>query len=416
MKVKTLLLTGCLSLLGACNESEYDLENLVPEEYHKILYVNNSGKQEVTLFDIEDDYTCTLSVVKSGSEPDQTATASIRILTQQEVDDKYSAPENVNYKIISENSYSLEATQVNFSVEDRYKTVVISLKPQQVKASLETDPEASWILPLLVVSETDSINAEKNEMFLQIKDVVMPTIGFVDVAVNLTDYNYGVVSTITENIPITLDIDNKWDLEWDIEVDNDYIATYNAANNSQFKPLPEGTYTLPETMNLGSGVTTTQLTATIAGNELDLGNYMLPVRIKNPSLFAVSSTNGVYPLAIRILAQEIDRTEWAAEASTTDSDGNVAANLLDGNVDTQWQSAWSGGGASVALPHVLTFDTKGEYTFTHFALCQRNVGTDWMDTRSGEFYVSSDGETWEKVGTFEDLHKSTDRHIFAVDV
>ncbi|MDR2690787.1 MAG: discoidin domain-containing protein, partial [Dysgonamonadaceae bacterium] len=39
-----------------------------------------------------------------------------------------------------------------------------------------------------------------------------------------------------------------------------------------------------------------------------------------------------------------------------------------------------------------------------------------MDTRSGEFYVSSDGETWEKVGTFEDLHKSTDRHIFAVDV
>lgn len=403
--------------MGACNESEYDLENLVPEEYHKILYVKNSGKQEVTLFDVEDDYTCTFSVVKSGSEPNQTAGASIRILTQQEVDDKYSTPENVAYKIIGENCYSLGTTQVNFSAAERYKIAGISLKPQQLKTTLASDTEAKWVLPLRVTSKTDSISADKNEVFLQIVDVVTPTIGFVDVAVNRKDYNYGEVSTITENISIVLDISNKWNLGWKIEVDASYVATYNAenANGTQFQLLPVETYTLPDTMTLSSGTTTTQLTATIAGDKLELGSYMLPIRIKNPSQFAVSSTKGVYPLAIRILAQEIGRSEWTAEANTVDG-GNTAANLLDGNTNTEWQSAWDWQGAVVGLPHVLTFDTKGEYTFTHFALCQRNNNPDYMDTKAGKFYVSSDGENWEQVGVFDNLHKSTDRHIFAVDV
>ena len=55
MKIRnTLLLAGSLLLLGACDESKYDLDSLVPEQYHKILYVNNSGKQEVTLYDTRD--------------------------------------------------------------------------------------------------------------------------------------------------------------------------------------------------------------------------------------------------------------------------------------------------------------------------------------------------------------------------
>ena len=41
MKIRTILLMGGLVLLGACSESKYDLDQLVPEEYHKILYVNN---------------------------------------------------------------------------------------------------------------------------------------------------------------------------------------------------------------------------------------------------------------------------------------------------------------------------------------------------------------------------------------
>ena len=48
MKINKILLAGCLISLGACDESKYDLEQLVPEQYHKILRVNNGGKQELT--------------------------------------------------------------------------------------------------------------------------------------------------------------------------------------------------------------------------------------------------------------------------------------------------------------------------------------------------------------------------------
>ena len=51
MKIRnTLLLAGSLLLLGACDESKYDLDSLVPEQYHKILYVNYSGKHVVFFF------------------------------------------------------------------------------------------------------------------------------------------------------------------------------------------------------------------------------------------------------------------------------------------------------------------------------------------------------------------------------
>lgn len=402
MKIKVLLLVGCLVFLSACNDSDYDLDKLVPEEYHKIVYVNNSGKQELTLFNTDEDNKYTLSVIKSGSEPNQTASANIHVLTQAELDDKYSIPESINYKPIGEDCYLLQTNKLEFSLTDRYKIVDISLKPQKVKAFIESEPSVLWVLPLRVVSETDSINAERNDMILILKDVIMPALGFVDASVELRNYDYGKVSNISEEIAIGLDTDNKWDLEWELEADNAYVETYNAANSTIFKPLPQGSYTIPETMQLTNGATTTQFSANISGDQLEPGDYMLPIRIKNVSLFEISSTKGVYPLAIRILGNKLDRTGWTAEANTQESTGEgsgngVAGCILDDELSTYWHSQWQGGNHS--FPHELIIDAKEEYSFTQIAMAQRQHGT-YTDTRAGEFYVSSDKENWTKVGNF----------------
>ena len=79
MKIRTILLMGGLVLLGACSESKYDLDQLVPEEYHRIMYVNNSGKQEVTLYDTDEDNKYTFSVIKSGSDPSLTASVKVKL-------------------------------------------------------------------------------------------------------------------------------------------------------------------------------------------------------------------------------------------------------------------------------------------------------------------------------------------------
>ncbi|MDR0657692.1 MAG: DUF1735 domain-containing protein [Mediterranea sp.] len=402
MKIKVLLLAGCSVFPGACNDSDYDLDKLVPEEYRKILYVNNSGKQELTLFDTDEDNKYALSVVKSGSEPNRTAGANIHVLTQAELDDRYGIPEEVNYKRIDEDCYVLQTRNLEFSLTDRYKIVEISLKPQKVKASIESDPSAVWTLPLRVVSETDSINAERNDLILLLKEVIMPALGFVGASAELKNYNYGEIPDISEKIAIGLDMDNKWELEWELEVYNDYVAAYNAANNTVFRTLPQDSYTIPETMQLTNGTTTTQFTANINGGRLEPGDYMLPIRIRNVSLFEISSTHDIYPLAIRILGNKLDRTGWTAEANTQESGGEGAGNgipgcILDDNLSTYWHSSWSSGNHS--LPHELIIDAKEEYSFTHIAMAQRQHDN-YKDTRAGKFHVSPDKENWTEAGSF----------------
>lgn len=143
MKIRnTLLLAGSLLLLGACDESKYDLDSLVPEQYHKILYVNNSGKQEVTLYDTGESYAYTFSIFKSGSEPSLTASADIYVLTQEELDNEYSDPEAVNYKLIGTDCYSIESTHLDFSATDRYKPVTVSLDPENIKSMITANPDA----------------------------------------------------------------------------------------------------------------------------------------------------------------------------------------------------------------------------------------------------------------------------------
>lgn len=416
MKIGTILLMGGLVLLGACSESKYDLDQLVPEEYHKILYVNNSGKQDFTLYDTDEDNKYVLSVIKSGSDPSLTASVKVSVLTQAELDKEYSEPEGTNYKLIGENCYSLDATTLDFSSADRYKLVNIFLKPQSVKAFMETDPDAVWVLPLQLTSETDSINAEKNELFLKLTGVITPAIGFTNSAVEVKQLEYGSISTFTEKVKFGLDTDNKWDLECRFVVDEEYIAEYNADNGTSFKALPEGTYTIPEMITLPDGTTNMELEVTIKGDQLATGDYMLPVKIVEVSQFEISEAKAVAPLAFRIMGHKLSRTGWTAEADTEELTGEGAGNgvagcVLDDNLTTFWHSTWQTGNR-IPLPYELIIDAKKEYTFTQLALMQRQHDSN-RDTKAGEFYISSDKENWTKVGAFN-MQQILEAQTFAV--
>lgn len=401
-------------LLGACDESEYELQNLVPDEYHKIVYVNNSGKQEVTLYDTEADNHYTLSVFKAGSNPQQTALVSVGVLTQAEVNSEYSEPEGVNYKVVGTDCYALDASELAFEVADRYKLVNISLKPQRVKAAMETDPSAVWVLPLRLDSETDSINAAKDELFLQITGVITPTFGFTSTDVTVSSYNHG-TATIAAKIGMGLDTDNQWEIVSSLGVDNEYIAEYNADNGTSFQLLPASTYTLPESVTLANGTTTMELALDINSAELATGDYMLPIRITEISQFDISESNAVYPLAIRIMGDKLDRTGWTAEANTEELTGEgsngKAGLVLDGNASTYWHSVWNTGNW-VSLPFEIIVDAQTERTFTQFGLQQRQHDS-YTDTKSGRFYVSQDKENWTEIGRFN-MEKVLPEQIFSV--
>lgn len=412
----SLLLAGGLAMLAACDSSDYDLINLVPEEYHKILYINNAGEQELTLYDTGEIYTYQMSVIKAGSEPTLTASAGIRILTQEEVDEQYSEVEGVDYRIIPETSYTLSATSLDFSSEDRYKLVDITLDPTIIKNSIdEGDAGAEWVLPVELVSEGDSVNTDMDQLFLQITGVVSPSLGFTSTDVTVASYTYG--SLLTVSVPFGLDTDNTgWDITAEVSLgDESAIDTYNRQNNANFQLMPEGTYTLPPTVELPSGTTTSNLEVAIDGTALELGEYMLPIHLSDANLFQVSESYADYLLAVRILGMEIDRSGWTGEANTDEPTGEGTGNgviecAFDGDEDTYWHSAWSS--TTVDLPHILTFDTGGTHNFAQFALKPR-AGSYCGDTGGGNFYVSPDNENWTQVGTFT-MNGSEDYQYFTV--
>lgn len=167
MKTKYILAASAFVLLGACDESEYELENLVPEQYHKVLYINNSGTIDMILYNTGEDNTCKLSIFKGGSQSEQTADAIIGVLEQDVVDKTYSEPEMVNYKVLAPECYSIETTELHFSSEDRFKNVTVAIHVPEVEKTIARNPGAICVLPLYLYSRTDSVNEYKNETFIK---------------------------------------------------------------------------------------------------------------------------------------------------------------------------------------------------------------------------------------------------------
>ena len=397
------LLAGCLATLSACDGPEYEVDNLFPEQYHKILYASKSGKQIVTLYDVEEPDTYTFSVVKSGSDPILTAGADIHVMTQEEIDSKYSSTEGVNYKILGTNAYSIDVDHVDFNSDDKYKLVNITLNPQVVKAAIENSTNISWILPLKVSSQTDSVNVNKNELILQFPTVLTPTIGFDKAGIDLTEYAYGRVPSIEKAVPFLLDANvNRWEIGCQFGISEDYIDTYNQANGTYFQILPEGTYSFTDRIPLIKPDRQANQTVKVNGGNLPPGDFMLPLGIKEVSQFIISPTKGVYAMALRITAPMLDRTGWTIEANTEELTGELGNHnsgpvdrLLDGKEESFWHSAWKT--SSTPLPHELIIDTKEEYNFTQIRLVHRQQ---FAYVKSGEFYISSDKVNWEKVGNF----------------
>lgn len=231
---------ACLAvlLLTACDESKYELENLVPEEYHKVLYINKSGTQELTLYNTGELNTYAFSVYKGGSDPSLTASGEIAVHSQEEVDVLY----GTDYRIIPSGSYSMDTDRLDFASEERSKVVTLSLSTDLIGAAMEANPEATYVLPLYLTSEKDSVNADKSELFIRITDVLTPAMGFTDTDIQPLSYTYG-FNTESVEVGFGLDTDNNWDVECQFVVDwSFYLAGSFSYNKNKVLNVNESPF------------------------------------------------------------------------------------------------------------------------------------------------------------------------------
>ncbi len=398
------LLAGSLALLSACDKDSFELDNLIPEKFHKIVYLQTTGKQELTLYNTGQENTFSYMVLKGGSDPSLSAGADLRVLTQDEVDTQYSQLEGVDYRVLDSGSYTLDRTHFDFASGERRKEFTVSIDPEAVMRDMENAPEAIFVLPISLTSNTDSVNANRTSLSLQVEEVVSPAIGFTDNSLRLHTFGYGNASTVALDIPFHLTVENtSWDIDCTFGVETDYVKTYNETHGTSFSLLPDG-YTFDQSASLPKGMTENTVSVSIDATGLEPGDHMLPLAVESTSIFGPSAETGVCPIGIRIMGQSLDRSAWTAEASSDAQEAEASAEhpengspqaAIDGNTETFWHSRWQD--PVPPLPHELIIDTHSTQVFTQFEL-QRRQTFDYA--RDGEFYVSQDKSTWTLVGAF----------------
>jgi hypothetical protein len=410
--LKMFVFTAGLALLGACSESEYEIPNLFPDEYHKILYLLESGEQEVTLYITGESMSYRYAVVKAGSESTLEAEVNMRVMSQPEVDTKWSDLTGIPHYVIPASSYTLGETNLKFGATDAFKNLDITIIPEEVNLFVEQkkaeDPlnadYMKFVLPVLAEGATrgDSINSQKNYVMITVSNILEPTIGFADTDIHEQFIGQG---NTPIGIPVNLDVANQWTFTSRVVVDEEYITTYNAANNTNYLPFPASAITAPDMVNFtpgNQGLLNIRVDYTALEKTADMDkNYMLALKLEKDDLFGVSPTNNRYVLATTYRMQ--DRSSWGwsvnSESSQEGTNGWLR-NVYDGNIASYWHSNYGNGSGVVnRLPYSFTIDMKEARTVCTFGLCARQSANN-SDLKAGYFETSSDGVTWTQVGTW----------------
>lgn len=354
MKKKQLafLFFGLLLLNTACEE--VNREEIYNENFHKILYLKTTGVVDMTLYKTGENADYKLSVIKGGSEPELTANVQLGSMTKAELDE-YCAPRGLNLVGLPESCYELVQTNVEFGSEDLYKMIGLSMHTSDISDILVSEPETQFVIPLILKSATDSINANSNLIIIR-PNVVIPQIAF-DKEGYVT--NYCAKEGKTFEIPLTLEIDNRWDFDCEVEVDP------SALDGTPYNLLPASSYTIANNglVSFKKGSSTTLLKVTINGL-VDADN-VLPLRLKstNSETFRISKN----PVLFGVTINKYPLTENMLSSNALEPTEGSLQNLLDGDITTYFHSQWSGTAIAdkhyvqVALPENLS-SFKFSYT------------------------------------------------------
>lgn len=368
------------------------------------VYIPKSGEIEQIVYKTGEPYIYRLGIYKSGGE-EVLASATVGIMSEAELQ-AYNSENNTSYKRLPDNSFQMKgggrSVQVNFPKTSRLEFAEIDILYGEIEKLPDYDSENSmnYVIPVMLSQSDIQIGEEKKVSLINIllKD---PLLYFREsessLQVESSDVKYA------QTIDLVVDFPNTWDISSEVGVDEEAIEEYNEKNGTELKLLPDAAYSLsPNPLIINKGENFAKLTVTLNNGNIDYDNFLLPIAIKSVSKFSADTERNIHYLLVSRPAHRLDRTGWtiadfSSEEVSGEGDGQgVAACVLDGDASTFWHNQWEGGTGQ--LPHHITIDMQKEVTVTNVDLQRRKNN---RDTYRGNFFVSSDNESFTKVGTFE---------------
>lgn len=377
---------GILSifLFFSC-EKKYD--DLIPSKFDTILVLQETGENNLTLYNTGEDGAYSVTVFKSGNNPKSTAQAAIRTINNTDLE-QYNQDTGANFVALPASLYQLESSTVEFASSELHKKVNVSLKTSEINTLITDNPDVSYVLPLELAqtNKKDSVNAEKRRIFLK-PLVVTPVLLYNESSATLQLSQSETHKTY--EFRLKLPFVSPWDFECTVEAS----STNNVFEAGQYTISNEGKIAFKAGSNLSDPVTITVLNSSdYVGTRSVLPLVITDVSkagiVAPSSSFALEAVYGVGHNRLSLTTSMISANYTQAD------DGQGIPGLIDNNPSTYFHSKyWPDSGTA---PHYIQVQLTSPITKMAFGFQGR------LNNRNGnpqdiKISVSNDGVTWNEL-------------------
>ena len=237
--IKYLLLSVPAVLLTSCEGDRYDLSTMIPEKYHTVLsFADTQIKENILYEDINN--SISFKVLKGGSELNTACSATLHILSNEELHEQYGNA----YTAIPQSMYSV-SSDLLFPPEKESGDVEITFDENQVDKLKEfyTDlPEgikpciAVKVVPYKGTTVFDgndiaisTFSIRKIELMAGCSGGKMSLSGLNDLS-SLPMANINAANSISISMPTN--VSNQWEILCTAKYRPDLIEAYNAENGT----------------------------------------------------------------------------------------------------------------------------------------------------------------------------------------
>ena len=387
--------------LAACDNSDYELDNLIPDKYKRVVCIQNEQRTDLELFDVGFELDTEITVLRSGGDPSLEAATSLVAMTQDELSEF-----NPEYKLLDPSLYTI-ASKINFAPNERYKIVSLAFSSEAIKEMKENCNDGTYYAALKLQQEGETtVDTDKYYILRRIvvKDATID-FGLSNGVVNMNPEK----SSFTVSLPFN---NTAFDIAWDLEVENVFNDTEESkelGNQLDAKYARKG---MPleafATTDAAMAPGVNSLTYSISMPEgTPYGVYWLKVKLSNPTLneAPIATTTGEdveaviryeympdvtvsgFLTALNGSATALDRTGWVYCPESCQN-GNPASYTLDGDLGNFWENRWSDGyGPTSSLPFNAVLDMGSKQKINILEPWRRSGGY-VTDTKTIEIYAA----------------------------
>lgn len=349
------LLSGLLLLAYGCES--YD--DFIPAKFDTILALKETGEKDIRLYSTGEDGEYTFTVLKGGVK-DAAAQAEIQVMSEVELS-LYSQLVGRTYTLLPESTYEVQNAAISFGNTEGYRVQNIVLKTNAIGELIQNNQEADYVLPVKLVSHTDSVNAD-NDLVILRPEVVTPVLQY---AVSSAVIN-STAGSNTYELRLQLPFSSPWDFEAVMSPEAGGVpANYTLVPVSQYTISDAGKVTFKKGSRQSEPITITvnRTSDVLVGN-----NNVLPLKITDVTIPGFQLPEAPFML----YATEYNRIPLTAAMLSTNAqeywEGPIA-NLIDGDPATYFHSSYS---AHVADPHYFAITLAEPITRCSFEYQNRN--------------------------------------------